>query len=46
MGEWSKWQYYEQLKKQPDDTFAIGLNLRIGVYTYKFIVDGKWTYDD
>jgi hypothetical protein len=46
VGEWSKWQYYEQLKKQANGTFTLSLNLRIGFYQYKYIVDGKWTYDE
>lgn len=28
-----------------DSLFVHDINLKIGVYRYKFIVDGKWVYD-
>lgn len=42
-GSWDNWSTREPLQKVGKD-FTIMKILRNGVYQYKFIVDGKWSY--
>jgi hypothetical protein len=44
VGEWSKWQSKECMHRM-NNIFIHDANLKVGVYKYKFVVDGKWSYD-
>eukprot|EP01134_Creolimax_fragrantissima_P005393 CFRG5393T1 len=48
-GSWSNWTERIPLVKQfsasgSEDVFVCMLNIKVGIHTYKFIVDGKWTH--
>ncbi|EAS02707.3 kelch motif protein (macronuclear) [Tetrahymena thermophila SB210] len=46
-GSWNQWQTSIKLNKQNENPyyFTCTMSLQAGTYQYKFIVDGKWTYD-
>ena len=49
VGEWHKWQKHEEMKREVDEKgeiyFEIQINIPVGKYHYKYLVDGKWAYD-
>lgn len=45
LGETSDWRNGIALARQPDGTFARTIDLPVGVYQYKLLVDGTWRLD-
>ena len=49
-GDWHKWQKYEEMSREVDEKgeiyFETLINIPVGKHQYKFIVDGKWQYDE
>jgi len=43
-GDFSDWKQLP-MRKQKDGSFAINVELRLGSYEYKFVVDGQWMVD-
>jgi glycosidase/MoaA/NifB/PqqE/SkfB family radical SAM enzyme len=46
LGEVSDWRNAVRLTRQDDGSFATTLDVPVGVYQYKLLVDGRWTLDE
>lgn len=45
-GSFDDWKERIAMKSLGDGTHSIELEVKPGKYEYKFIVDGKWCYDE